>query len=107
MSLPCACGSPWTRHWPALLRLQNKQAASSRAASTNSAVTVSMPASGFSVHNTDGTARTGVLHAKHGEIATPAALLYTFRGSPLNLTPDLLSSLGPDARALHIDASQL
>ncbi|CAL8467578.1 g7116 [Coccomyxa elongata] len=60
----------------------------------------------FSVSQTDGKARSGTLTARQGEVATPAALLYTFRGSPLNLTPDMLESLGPEARIMHLDASQ-
>ena len=61
----------------------------------------------FYVDHTDGKARTGTLTTRQCEVATPAALLYTFRGSPLSLTPDLLDSLGPEARTLHLDASQL
>ncbi|KAK9909731.1 hypothetical protein WJX75_006677 [Coccomyxa subellipsoidea] len=60
----------------------------------------------FHVDHTDGKARTGTLTTRQCEVATPAALLYTFRGSPLSLTPDLLDSLGPEARTLHLDASQ-
>ena len=61
----------------------------------------------FEVSGTDGKARTGTLTANQRRVATPAALLYTFRGSPLSLTPDLLDSMGPEARTLHLDASQL
>lgn len=76
---------------------------------SNSAAPTLRPvhASMFTVRQSNGRARTGTLTGRQGEVATPAALLYTFRGAPLNFTPELLDSLGPDARTLHLDASQL
>ncbi|BDA42772.1 probable Queuine tRNA-ribosyltransferase accessory subunit 2 [Coccomyxa sp. Obi] len=100
----CAYVSPLRRHWQSLsVKL------SCRGVYTSPQVAVTLRsahASMFSVSQTDGKARTGTLTARQGEVATPAALIYTFRGSPLNLTPDLLESLGPDARMMHLDASQ-
>jgi queuine/archaeosine tRNA-ribosyltransferase len=61
----------------------------------------------FDVHTTDGAARTGTLSTPHGNIATPALLLYTRRGGVLNLTGDLLESLRPEPKALQIDATHL
>jgi hypothetical protein len=40
-------------------------------------------------------------------MVTPALLLYTRRGSPLNLTPDLVDQFGAEAKGLHIDATHL
>ena len=101
----CAYVSPLPRHCQSLaFKLSCRGVATSRQVAI---ITRSAHASMLSVSQTDGKARTGTLTARQGEVATPAALLYTFRGSPLNLTPDLLESLGPEARMMHLDASQL
>lgn len=61
----------------------------------------------FRVTAREGCARTGILSWKGQDMATPALLLYTRKGSPLNLTPDLVDQLGPEAKGLHIDATHL
>ncbi len=61
----------------------------------------------FRVQNTDGKARAGALSSAHGNISTPAPLLYSFRGSPLNATPDIMNELGGEAMALHVTATEL
>ena len=61
----------------------------------------------FTVTHTDGTARAGLLAARQGPLETPAPILYTFRGLPHSMTPDLLEALGPAAHTLHVDAGQL
>jgi hypothetical protein len=57
----------------------------------------------FTLQHTDGSARAGLLNGN----PTPAPILYTFRGLPFSMTPDLLDDLGPAAQSLHLDASQL
>lgn len=100
----CAYGKPLQRQWQCLsIKLSCRGVTFRQVVVTTQSAHESM----FSVSQTDGKARTGTLTARQGEVATPAALLYTFRGSPLNLTPDLLESLGPEARMMHLDASQL
>lgn len=62
-----------------------------------------MAAPTFTVTATDGKARCGVLQTRnHGDIVTPAALVYTRRGAPLNLTPDMVAQLQPSAKAFQI-----
>eukprot|EP00887_Chlorella_sp_A99_P007224 scaffold2.g7224.t1 len=61
----------------------------------------------FSVTAVDGAARAGTLATAHGVIATPAMLLPTRRGSPLNMTPDLVAKLQPAAAAVQVDVLQL
>lgn len=61
----------------------------------------------FHIQHTDEKARAGSLHSAHGEIATPAPLLYSFRGSPLNATPDLVDELADGLKALHVTAAEL
>ncbi|KAK9817125.1 hypothetical protein WJX72_009858 [[Myrmecia] bisecta] len=41
----------------------------------------------------------------YGEVKTPAVLLYARRGGVLNLLPDLLDSLKPEASAIQLDAT--
>ena len=60
----------------------------------------------FSISITDGQARCGVLSTPGGTIDTPALLVYTHRGSPLNLTADLLEKL-PDVQGLQLDVLHL
>eukprot|EP00884_Botryococcus_braunii_P013285 jgi/Botrbrau1/21958/Bobra.0249s0081.1 len=60
----------------------------------------------FRITARDGCARTGILTLRGQEFQTPAVLLYTRRGGPLNLTPDLVEELGPDAASYHLDATQ-
>ena len=57
----------------------------------------------FTVQHTDGSARAGLLNGR----PTPAHILYTYRGLPYSLTPDLMDALGPAAETLHLDASML
>lgn len=59
------------------------------------------------MRSTDGKARTGALSSAHGDISTPAPLLYSFRGSPLNTTPDILNELGGEPTVLHVTATEL
>ena len=61
----------------------------------------------FVVHHTSDKARAGVLQSAHGAVPTPAPLLYSFRGSPLNATPDIMDGLGAEPRALHMTAGEL
>ena len=61
----------------------------------------------FSVLSTSGQARTGLLKHAQGELQTPALLLYTRRGSPLYLTPDVLQQLGSEGHSFALDATQL
>lgn len=49
----------------------------------------------FTLSATEGKARAGQLTTKHGTIQTPAALIYTRRGGPLSMTPDLIETLQP------------
>lgn len=60
----------------------------------------------FTVSSTEGQARCGALSTAGGTIDTPGLLLYTHRGSPLNLTPDLLEKLKPDVQGVQLDVLQ-
>lgn len=60
----------------------------------------------FNVRAKDGHARVGQLVTKHGSIPTPTALIYTRRGGPMGLTPDLLEKLQPTF-GVQIDVLQL
>eukprot|EP00899_Mesostigma_viride_P008366 jgi/Mesvir1/17530/Mv08782-RA.1 len=48
----------------------------------------------FALRSTCKAARTGTLTFPYGEIATPALLQYTRRGSPVHLTPDIVNGIG-------------
>ena len=62
----------------------------------------------YQVEKIDGEARTGSLVLPDGKIiSTPAMLVYTRRGGALNLTPDLLQTLQPDAQALQLNVLSL
>ncbi len=61
----------------------------------------------FSIQQTDGIARAGTLTSAHGNISTPAPLLHSFRGSPLNCTPDIMDSLDGEIKALNVTATDL
>ena len=61
----------------------------------------------FRAQSTDGKARAGALSSAHGDISTPAPLLYSFRGSPLNATPDIMNELGAEPMVLHVTATEL
>jgi queuine/archaeosine tRNA-ribosyltransferase len=62
----------------------------------------------FEITSRDGDARTGTLTLPRGvAIDTPAMLVYTRRGGALNLTPDLLEQLRPEAQALQLDVMHL
>lgn len=54
---------------------------------------------------TEGKARTGQVATGHGPLATPGALVYTRRGGPLNLTPDMLIKHQP--AGVQVDVLQL
>lgn len=64
----------------------------------------SMDSRMFELSASDGSARAGSLHLSGQTLALPAMLLYSKRGSPLNLTPDVARPFGPGK---HIDATQL
>ena len=62
----------------------------------------------YRVEHKDGEARAGTLSLPSGrDIATPTMLIYTRRGGALHLTPDLLSTLKPDAQALQLNVFNL
>lgn len=61
----------------------------------------------FDLQATDGNARAGTLKTSHGTLQTPGCLLYTKKGSMLNLTPDMVAKLGPAATALQVDPLHL
>lgn len=61
----------------------------------------------FEVIKKDGAARTGILRHSQGQTQTPALLIYTRRGSPLHLTPDLVQHLGEAGRNTLIDVTKL
>lgn len=50
-------------------------------------------------------ARAGALTTPQGVIETPGWLVYTRRGSPLHLTPDLLAGLAP--QGVQVDVLHL
>ena len=54
-----------------------------------------------------GKARTGMLRMGTAELNFPAALVYTRRGGAVNLTPDVLATLGSSADHLCVNASDL
>ena len=55
----------------------------------------------FQIVGNDGSARNGLLRHAHGRLQTPALLLYTKRGSPLYLTPDMMQHVGEGRTQLH------
>lgn len=62
----------------------------------------------FVVTATDGEARCGTLTLPRGpQVQTPGVLIYMRRGGALNLTPDLLDTLRPDAQALQLNVLNL
>ena len=62
----------------------------------------------FTVSATDGEARAGVLDTQRGgRLDTPAMLVSTYRGGPLNLLPDQLDSLAPEAAAVALNVLSL
>ena len=61
----------------------------------------------FDVLDKDGSARTGTLLFSNGQIQTPALLLYTRRGSPLHLTPDMVQQLGNLGQNTLVDITKL
>lgn len=99
------CPRPLPSQWGVLQRhiLGTAYGMSRDAAS----VTCAAPKTAFTVTHTDGAARAGLLAARQGPLETPAPILYTFRGLPYSMTPDLLEALGPAAHTLHVDAGQL
>jgi queuine/archaeosine tRNA-ribosyltransferase len=66
-----------------------------------------MLAGGFVVEATDGAARAGTWRTRDGSMATPCLMLYSRRGSLLNLAPDLRDSLKPEASGVAMSAVQL
>lgn len=71
------------------------------------AMSASSGSPGFAVKAKDGRARSGLLTTKTGVINTPAVLLYTRRGGPLSLTPDMLRTLDPPLSAVQLNVMQL
>ena len=61
----------------------------------------------FEVAERDGSARRGILSHRRGLLQTPALLLYTRRGSPLYLTPDVVDKLGQGGDNYLIDVTKL
>ena len=61
----------------------------------------------FEVQHPDQQARTGVLRHARGQLETPALLLFTKRGSPLILTPDMVDHLGPEGQNYIMDGTKL
>ncbi len=74
---------------------------------TAGAPVITCAAEMFSIQQTKGTARAGTLTAAHGNISTPAPLLHSFRGSPLNCTPDIMNNLDGETKALNVTATDL
>lgn len=66
-----------------------------------------MRAGSLQRNSLDGAARSGTLTLQHGTFELPGALIYTRRGGALNLTPDVLSTLGTAGDQIYADASQL
>ena len=65
-------------------------------------------ASLFRVLKSDGAARVGRLALPmHAPIETPAMLLYTQKGSPISVSPDLIAQLPPGAAGVSVDALHL
>ena len=61
----------------------------------------------FQILTKDGLARSGILRYNRGQLQTPALLLYTRRGSPLYLTPDMAGELGQAGQNLLVDVTKL
>ena len=61
----------------------------------------------FEIAKRDGAARAGVLKHSRGQLQTPALLLYTKRGSPMYLTPDMIHQLGPGGQSYIVDVTKL
>jgi queuine/archaeosine tRNA-ribosyltransferase len=61
----------------------------------------------FEVTHTDQSARTGLLKHANGQLETPALLVFTRRGSPLYLTPDMIKHLGPEGQNYILDGTKL
>ena len=61
----------------------------------------------FEVSHTNQQARVGVLKHARGQLETPAILIYTKRGSPMFLTPDMMSHLGPEGQCYILDGTKL
>lgn len=61
----------------------------------------------FSVSASSGGARVGVLATPHGDIQTPASLLYTRQGSPMHLVPDTVDKLRERGQVLQLNAMHL
>lgn len=68
-----------------------------------------MPAAGltFEVRHTDQSARAGIIKHVNGQLETPALLIFTRRGSPLFLTPDMIKHLGPEGQNYILDGTKL
>lgn len=64
-------------------------------------------AQNFMIKATDGNARVAQLVTKHGTINTPATFIYTRRGGPLAMTPDMLEKLKPQPSGFQVDVLQL
>eukprot|EP00195_Chlamydomonas_chlamydogama_P007190 CAMPEP_0202899288 /NCGR_PEP_ID=MMETSP1392-20130828/7563_1 /ASSEMBLY_ACC=CAM_ASM_000868 /TAXON_ID=225041 /ORGANISM="Chlamydomonas chlamydogama, Strain SAG 11-48b" /LENGTH=472 /DNA_ID=CAMNT_0049585429 /DNA_START=133 /DNA_END=1551 /DNA_ORIENTATION=- len=60
----------------------------------------------FIVNHNDGKVRVGVLSTSHGVLNTPTSLIYTRRGGPPNLTPDMLKKLKPAVSGYQLDVMQ-
>lgn len=58
------------------------------------------------MESTDGAARAGTWRTRDGSMATPCLMLYSRRGSLLNLAPDLRDSLKPEASGVAMSAVQ-
>jgi queuine/archaeosine tRNA-ribosyltransferase len=61
----------------------------------------------FTVQHTDGKARAGVLKTAHGVLLTPASMVYTRRGNPVNLTPDMIQRLQPQPAGFQVNIMSL
>ena len=61
----------------------------------------------FELSDQEGSARNGVLRYRRGQLKTPALLLYSRRGSPLHLTPDMLQQLGEAGQNMTLDVTKL
>ena len=62
----------------------------------------------FAIMAKDGRARVGKLVTRSGQVVdTPAILIYTRRGGPLSLTPDMLDKLKPAPQAFQLSTMHL
>ncbi len=61
----------------------------------------------FEINQTEKSARTGILRHARGQLETPGLLVFTMRGSPLFLTPDMMAELGPEGQNFVIDGTKL